>query len=120
MARPNSDLTEEEQWELRNIKQQPSRYNAKTIGTVMRRLMSQRGYGQTELADALSENWKKCAGDRIASVTRPGKISRGVLYVHADNSAVLQELNFEKKRILNELKKRVPELKLKDLRAKAN
>ncbi|MEM7476450.1 MAG: DUF721 domain-containing protein [Planctomycetota bacterium] len=118
MGDSDPELSEEEKWDLASIKQRPSRYNAKKMGTVVRRLMTQRGYGQTELNEALHAYWEQCAGPQLAGVTKPGKISRGVLIVHAANSAALQELTFEKRRILRELEKCAPELKIKDIKAK--
>ena len=49
------ELTPEEAQDLASIRQRPSRLRAKSIGSVMQRLMTQRGYGQTKLVDALQE-----------------------------------------------------------------
>ena len=120
MSAKDDELSEEELLDLQGIRQRPSRYNAKSIGSVVRRLMTQRGYGQTELIDALNAHWEKCAGPQLSAVSRPGKISRGVLAVHVADNAALQELTFEKRRILKELKTCAPELKIRDLRARVN
>lgn len=106
----------EEELLLGSIRQRRSRLNAKPIGSVVRRLMLQKGYGQTQTADRLSESWSQAVGTPLASLTRPGNVSRGVLVIIAENSAALQELYFRNKQILAALQQALPELKIKSIR----
>lgn len=108
----------EEQWNLSQIRPRPSRLNAKPIGSVVRRLMAQSGYGQTQANEQLASHWKHAVGETLASLTRPGKISRGILLVHAADSATMQELVFQKRQIVSALQRAMPESKLTDIRAR--
>ncbi len=108
----------DEEYNLSQIKQRPSRLNAKRIGSVMRQLMSQSGYGQTQLNAQLDAAWAEAAGESLCKLTRVGNISRGVLQVNAANSSVLQEISFSRKRIVARLQQALPELKIRDLKAR--
>jgi predicted nucleic acid-binding Zn ribbon protein len=111
-ARP--ELSTDEAQLLSSIRQQPSRLNAKPIGRVIRKLMAQKGYGQTEAANAISQYWAAAVGATLAEVTRPGVISRGVLAVFVENSAAAQELHFRKPQILSSLNRNLPEMQISD------
>ncbi len=60
--------------------------------------------------------WKEAAGEQLASQTRPGKVSRGVLEVYVSNSILAQELGFAKKKLLARLQQLQPDEKIRDLR----
>lgn len=85
------------------------------IAEILSRLMTRRGYGSQQFAQEWTAIWSTVAGSQ-ASQTRPGKFSRGVLDVIVCNSAVLQELTFRKKQLLQALQAQVPEFKVRDLR----
>ncbi|MBN1590341.1 MAG: DUF721 domain-containing protein, partial [Pirellulales bacterium] len=51
-----------------------------------------------------------------ARYTRPGAIRRGVLQVTVANSAMLQELVFQKRDVLLSLKRLLPDTNIQDLR----
>jgi predicted nucleic acid-binding Zn ribbon protein len=85
------------------------------ISEIVSRLMTRRGYGNQQTSQEWSAAWSTVAGSQ-ASQTRPGKYSRGVLDVIVANSAVLQELTFRKKQLLQSLQLQVPHFKVKDLR----
>lgn len=115
----SEELTEEqERAMLSNIRTRPSRLNAKPIGSVMRRLMSQRGYGQTAAVEALHQHWQQAVGETLGGLTRPGNISRGVLQVFAANSTAIQELAFVKRQVLRALNQQAPQLKIRDIKAR--
>lgn len=79
------------------------------------------GHGPTPLGDALGAflkkhgldrevkgqealgRWDDAVGDRIARVTRPAGVSRGVLFVEVSSSAWMSELNMMKRDILARL-----------------
>ncbi len=113
---PLSASEQEEHWHLSQIRQRPSRLSAKPIGSVVRRLMAQSGYGQTQVSQQLAELWQSAAGDALAGLTRPGKLSRGVLLVLVSDSATLQELTFQKRKILSKLQQAAPQFNIRDLK----
>ena len=107
---------EEDERFLAGIKQMPSRLNPKPIGSVMRKLMTQRGYGQTAANEALDEQWKLAVGEELAACTRPGNVSRGILRVHTSNPVAAQEIQFMKRKILQRMNKELPDMNIKDVR----
>ena len=78
--------------------------------------MSQKGYGQTQAADLLAKSWAVAVGADLAEISRPGNISRGVLLVHVEDSASMQEIYFQKKQIVAALQREVPAMKINDIR----
>lgn len=110
-------LTDEE-LNLASIKQRPSRLNVKKIGSVVKQLVARRGYSETESHEQLQAAWAKAAGPQLAALTRATKISSGNLTVLAENHTVLQELSFQRRQILQELQKQLPEMNIKSLRPK--
>lgn len=111
-------LGEDELWDLQSIRQRPTRLNAKPIRQVMRKLMNQRGYGQTQAHESLQQHWPQAVGDELGAMTRPGNINRGVLTVYAESSIAAQELNFMKKQILTSLAAAFPQVRIVDLRTR--
>ncbi|MGE0756379.1 MAG: DUF721 domain-containing protein [Pirellulaceae bacterium] len=87
------------------------------IADVLSRLLARRGYAQVQDASQWREVWTQAAG-RLASRTRTGKFQRGTLEIVVENSATLQELTFQKKKLIARINELVPQLKLKDLRFK--
>ena len=88
----------------------------KKIAEVMSQLVQRRGYAQVRTLGEWNDAWLAAAGDAFAAVTEVGQLRRGVLEVTAANSLVMQELGFEKERILQELKTARPDAGIKQLR----
>ena len=88
------------------------------MADVLSNLMSKRGYGRVLSTNSLDDAWQKVVGPRFAGDTRPGNIKRGVLEVLVASSAVLQELTFQKKQLLNKIQTEAPDQKITDLRFK--
>jgi predicted nucleic acid-binding Zn ribbon protein len=86
------------------------------VNNIIASLMALRGYGQIESLSALDEAWRAAVGEGLASQTRLGKLSRGVLPVYVANSALIQELTFRKQELVAELVRRLPDHKLRELR----
>lgn len=88
----------------------------KKIADVLGQLMARRGYARVQASSALDQVWRLAAGEALALVSRPGNLRRGVLQVVVANSAALQELGFAKRTIIKELKQRVPDHEIRDIR----
>ncbi len=87
------------------------------IGEILSRLFTARGWGRRQGRLRLEEAWNEAAGAETAKHTRVGGLRRGVLEVEVDNSVLLQELaHYHKRRLLEQLRGRLPELTLADLR----
>jgi predicted nucleic acid-binding Zn ribbon protein len=90
----------------------------KPIAEVIAQLIQRRGYAQVRAASEWNEAWRQAAGEAFAAVTEVGLLRRGTLEVTAANSLVVQELGFEKERILAALQAARPDAGLKQLRFK--
>jgi predicted nucleic acid-binding Zn ribbon protein len=88
----------------------------KPVAEVIAQLVQKRGYAQVRSAGEWNDAWRAAAGEAFAAVTEVGQLRRGVLEVTAANSLVMQELGFEKERILQELQIARPDANLKQLR----
>ena len=90
----------------------------KKISDVMSQLLAKRGYARVQASAAFDQAWRQAAGERFASQTRCGHVRRGVLEVFAANSAVVQELTFQKTTLLTKLASLAPDPRIKDLKFK--
>jgi predicted nucleic acid-binding Zn ribbon protein len=90
----------------------------KRMADVLAQLVQKKGYAQVRTAQSHTQAWKDAAGPHFAAVTEPGKIARGVLEVTAANSLVMQELTFEKERLLSAIQQALPTAGIKQLRFK--
>lgn len=90
----------------------------KTLRNVLSQVMQRRGYAQLRTAAACDEAWRAAVGERFAPLTEPGQVRRGTLEVIVGNSLLMQELGFEKERLLGELQKALPDAGIKNIRFK--
>jgi hypothetical protein len=88
----------------------------KKIGDVVAQLITARGYGRIHADSEIQAAWRAAAGDSLARFTRPGRVRRGQLEISVGNSTVVQELTFEKQRILAALQAEIPHARIRDLR----
>jgi predicted nucleic acid-binding Zn ribbon protein len=86
------------------------------IADVMSRLMARKGYAQLQQGFQWEAAWSDAAGERLAKNSRVGRTNRGVLEITARNSAVLQELTFQKQKLLKKLQTAAGANNLRDLR----
>jgi predicted nucleic acid-binding Zn ribbon protein len=90
----------------------------KRMADVLAQVVQKKGYAQVRADQAHREAWQTAAGAAIAAVTEPGRITRGTLEVTAANSLVMQELSFEKERLLAAIQAAMPDAGIKQLRFK--
>ena len=88
----------------------------KPIADVLAQVVQKRGYAQVRQAGQWNDAWAAAAGEAFVRVTEVGTLRRGVLEVTAANSLVMQELSFEKERILAQLQTTLPDAGIKNLR----
>lgn len=113
---PEPTDEQREAWDLAQIHQRRSRFHAKPIGSVMRKLMAQSGYGATQAAAQLQEQWQAAVGPTLAELSKPGNLAKGALQVWVANSAVMQEIHFRKKQIIAALRSSLPQSPISDLK----
>lgn len=95
------------------------RYHArrpKAIKEVLAQLITARGYGRIQATADFTAAWRAAAGETFAAYTQPGRVKRGCLEVIATNSIVVQELTFEKQRILAALQEQCPDANIRDIK----
>jgi predicted nucleic acid-binding Zn ribbon protein len=87
------------------------------LGEILSRLFTARGWGRRQDRLRLEEGWRGVVGPKAAAHTRVGALRRGILEIVVDNAVLLQELaHYQKRRLLEQLRARLPTLTLTDLR----
>jgi predicted nucleic acid-binding Zn ribbon protein len=98
----------------------PGENRPELLGEILSRLFTARGWGRQQERLRLEQAWAEAAGPDIAPQTRVNHLRRGVLEVVVGNAVLLQELaHFHKRRLLAELRRRLPGVPLTDLRFRA-
>src|SRR5688572_12516449 len=91
-----------------------------SLAEILSRLFTSRGWGRRQDRLHLERAWAEVAGPLIAPHTRVGTLRRGVLEVQVDSSALMQELSgFHKRRLLEQLRRQLPNTPIGDLRFRA-
>jgi predicted nucleic acid-binding Zn ribbon protein len=88
-----------------------------SLGEILSRLFTARGWGRRQERLRLEQAWAGAAGPEQARHTQVSNLRRGVLEIVVGNSVLLQELaHFHKRRLLEELRRRLPGTIITDLR----
>jgi predicted nucleic acid-binding Zn ribbon protein len=102
------------------IRRDSGRRGPENLGEVLSRLFAARGWGRKQGRLQLEQAWNEAVGPEFAPHTQPGAIRRGVLEVVVGNAVLLQELtHFHKRRLLEQLRQKLPGTTLHDLRFRA-
>jgi predicted nucleic acid-binding Zn ribbon protein len=102
------------------IRRDPPSRGPENLGEILGRLFAARGLGRLQARLHLEKAWAEVAGAPFAAHTRVGGLRRGVLEVVVGNAVLLQELaHFHKRRLLEQLRRRLPDTPLTDLRFRA-
>jgi predicted nucleic acid-binding Zn ribbon protein len=123
MARSNAnsnDPVDEQFGDLLRRKEAVGRWyrasQPKKIKNVIAQVMQRRGYAQMEHARQLEDGWLRAAGEELNRVTQVGSIRRGTLEVTVSSSLMLQELTFQKQKLLTSMQEVMPEANIRKLR----
>jgi predicted nucleic acid-binding Zn ribbon protein len=95
-----------------------NRAKPKKAKDLLAKLMTRKGLGQQQANEALQIAWKQAVGERRAESSQPGYVKRGVLEVFVESSIQLQQLEFEKKKLISELQNLLPQNNIKNIRFK--
>lgn len=90
----------------------------KGIKNILSQVMQKRGYAQVRTAAAYDEAWRAAVGERFAPFTEAGAVKRGTLEVTVATSLLVQELGFEKERLLAALQASLPDAGIKNVKFK--
>lgn len=85
------------------------------IGSLVSQLMSRRGYAQVATNEHLHHSITTVIGE-LSSDCQIGNLRGGVLQVFVSDSVTLQEMNFQKRAILKQLRQDVADNKVTDVR----
>lgn len=88
----------------------------KRMADILSRLIARKGYGRLQSTAVFEEAWSTAVGELLAGQSRPGNVRRGTLEVTVQNSAVAQELQFNKQQVLGKLKQLVSDYVIHDIR----
>lgn len=120
---PTPEMTPDTAQKLSDFAYRASRQQAgfyghqpKKVADVMAQLLARRGYGRVQGNAQLQTTWEEIAGPALAKFSRANRVNRGKLEVTVSSSTMMQELTFEKKRLLTALKAALPEAKISDLK----
>jgi hypothetical protein len=103
-----------------SIRRDPPPRGPENLGEILSRLFTAHGWGRRQGRLHLEKAWAEAAGPQHAAQTRVGGLRRGVLEVIVGNAVLLQELaHFHKRRLLEDLRRRLPGTPLNDLRFRA-
>lgn len=98
----------------------PPERGPEPLGEILSRLFMARGWGRRQDRMRLEHVWAEVAGPAVAPHTAVARLARGVLEVTVDSAVLLQELtHYHKRRLLQQLKARLPGVALTDLRFRA-
>ena len=86
------------------------------IADILSDLLARRGYARVQANEAQQAAWSQVVPLAWRQFTRVGGLKRGVLEVFVSNSAMIQELTYQKATLLQNLAIQLPQEKLKDLR----
>jgi predicted nucleic acid-binding Zn ribbon protein len=90
------------------------------LGEILSRLFVAKGWGRRQAQLHLEQAWAEAVGPEGTKHTRVAGLRRGVLEVMVGNAVLLQELaHYGKRRLLEELRRRLPGTTLTDLRFRA-
>jgi predicted nucleic acid-binding Zn ribbon protein len=90
------------------------------LAEILSRLFTARGWGRRQDRLHLEKAWQESAGKEVAEQTRVAQLRRGVLEITVGNAVLLQELtHFHKRRLLEQLRRRLPNTPITDLRFRA-
>ena len=83
---------------------------------IVAQLLARKGYGANQANEKLQNAWNQAVGDALARFSRATRISRGRLEVLVAHSMMMQELGFERDRLLSAMQQAIPDARIKEIR----
>ena len=98
------------------LRRQVNYRGPRRVADAVNDLLARRGYARVQEATDQQEAWSKAVGRQLAADSRIGQLRSGVFEVTVRNSAVLQELTFQKRQIIRRLAGLVEGTAVKDVK----
>ncbi len=86
------------------------------VGDILPAVLKSIGLDRKLKQQEIISIWPEVVGADIAARTQAVRVDKGVLIVHVDHSAWIQELHFMEKEILKKLKAKAPDIDIKRIR----
>ncbi len=87
-----------------------------SAGDLISKLISRRGFTQTQFNEELQTVWQEIAGPQMAGRTQATVIRRGALEVIVDSSPAMQQLAFAKSELLKQIQDQLPHAGIRSIR----
>lgn len=97
-------------------KPRPSRLNAKTVSSLLDKLLLEKGYSAEQSRVLLEDAWSEAVGPALASQSKVGQIKRGVIHIYTTSDIARAELDFLKVKALKHLQAKLPEMRITGIR----
>ncbi len=94
----------------------PPKSRIRKVGSIVNQLMARRGYAQVTASEELQAIVRSAVGRPLGDSVEVGKVRAGVVQLFAADSVSLQELNFQKRKILKKIQADMPAANVTDLR----
>lgn len=89
------------------------------LSEIISRLFAARGWGRQQERLRFEQAWKDAVGAQYAPLSRINGLRRHVLEVEVKGAVVVQELSFNKRKILAQLRTLLPGTTISDIRFRA-
>jgi len=86
------------------------------VANILPTLIREKGWERQFDLHTLFSRWQELVGEEISDCARPLKIERGVLWIEVENSAWLQQLQYEKMDLMDVLNNSLKLSALKDIK----
>jgi len=116
LPKENAQANRDEQLWLSQIPSVKSHLKAKSLASVLDKLILLKGYAAEQSVVELQEQWRIAVGEKLASQSKVGKVQRGTLNIYAANSMVMSELDLSRMAALRHLKRTLPDSKIKSIK----
>ncbi len=90
--------------------------NVQSVGDILQKLVGELGIEQPLREYEAITKWEQCVGTRIAEISEPVKITKGVLIVRVRTSTWRNELTLRKKEIIAKLNNQLGSTIVQDIR----
>jgi predicted nucleic acid-binding Zn ribbon protein len=85
------------------------------LADLLAQLTARHGFARVQSQSNYDQAWREVAG-KLAERSRVGALRRGVLEITVSHSTVVQEMSFQKARLLAGLAELLPDQQIKDLK----
>ena len=94
--------------------------SATPIGSIMSKLLARTGYAREQSSSQLEGIWEQVVPETLREKSRATTIKRGLLEVLVTHSALVQEMSFHKRKVIEQLTQLIPQAAISDIRCRVS